>query len=206
MYCRNCGTQANPNAYACLQCGAQLNTGRGFCPNCGQAHDPIAVICVHCGASVANAGFSNAPNDISRAADTAFSFGAQAPGNAIPDELTRGWNWGAFLLPVFWVFWNANTTLRWITVGAAVLAFLSSGIGLGFFLGLGISIYLGLYGNRVAARDRRFSNTEEFVQVQRAWARWGILVLVLTLGAWMLVVLVWLAWAGVLFHSAISTT
>jgi hypothetical protein len=43
---------------------------------------------------------------------------------------------------------------------------------------LGIMVYLLFNGNRVALQRRRFASPEEFLRVQRAWAPFGWLVLV----------------------------
>jgi hypothetical protein len=76
-------------------------------------------------------------------------------------------------LPQLWPFWNANTTLKWLTVGAWVLGFVTFGLP-----GLALAIYIGINGNRIAARDRSFASVDQFVAVQRAWARAGIIVFV----------------------------
>jgi hypothetical protein len=105
----------------------------------------------------------------------AFSFTAQAPGNAIPAEVTGRWNWGGFLLSIFWPWWSANTTLKWITVAAILLSWFTAGLS-----ALALAIYFGISGNRIAARDRRFSSTEQFIAVQRTWAKAGVIVLVVS--------------------------
>ncbi|MBD5657799.1 MAG: hypothetical protein IAI50_21875 [Candidatus Eremiobacteraeota bacterium] len=98
----------------------------------------------------------------------------QAPGNAIPEELTRRWSWGGFLLWLLWPLYNANVTMKWITLAAFILGIFSLGLP-----GLALGIYFGIYGNRIAARDRAFSSTEEYVTVQRAWAKAGVLLLLI---------------------------
>ena len=52
MYCRNCGTQLNPNASVCVNCGVAVGNGTNFCPNCGEPTIPDAVICVKCGVAL----------------------------------------------------------------------------------------------------------------------------------------------------------
>ena len=98
---------------------------------------------------------------------------AQAgPGIALPDDLLRKWAWGPFFLWCFWPWWNADTTLKVVT-GLAILASFIPFLGL--FVGLGLGAYLGANGNRLMAANRRFASVEEFVAVQTAWARWGVI-------------------------------
>jgi hypothetical protein len=108
-------------------------------------------------------------------ANTAFAFTDQAPGNAIPEPLLARWSWGGFLLGFLWVFWNGNTTLKWINVICYVLGFFTLGLS-----SLALAIYFGIKGNRIAARDRRFASIDQFVAVQRAWAKAGVIVLVVS--------------------------
>lgn len=164
MFCQNCSAAVSENAQFCTACGVVRGAGRGSCGHCGKGPDPIADFCTGCGASLAaRPAPSGAP----------FAFGVQAPGNAIPPELTRRWSWGAFLLSSLWPFWNANTNLRWLTIAAIVFGWLLGGIP-----SLALGIYLGVNGNRIAARDRRFASTAEFAAVQSAWARAGVIVVI----------------------------
>ena len=49
MFCRNCGSQMDPQAVVCVKCGVPKGTGTSFCPSCGSATTPEAVICTTCG-------------------------------------------------------------------------------------------------------------------------------------------------------------
>jgi hypothetical protein len=102
----------------------------------------------------------------------------QAPGNAIPEEILARWSWGPFFLWLFWVWWNADQKLK---IAAAVI-FVCCCIPFINFIGglaaLGLAIYLGLKGNRIMAANRQFQSTEQFVAVQTAWAKWGVIVLI----------------------------
>ena len=55
MFCRNCGSEMNPEAVVCVKCGVPVGKGKKYCPTCGAEPDPEAVICVKCGASLAQA-------------------------------------------------------------------------------------------------------------------------------------------------------
>ncbi|MBR3807206.1 MAG: NINE protein [Lachnospiraceae bacterium] len=52
MFCKNCGSEMNENAVACMNCGFAKGTGEKFCANCGKEINAGAVICTTCGASV----------------------------------------------------------------------------------------------------------------------------------------------------------
>lgn len=91
----------------------------------------------------------------------------QAPGNSISPELVRRWSWGGFLLPVLWPFWHGMEALGIVMV-ICLLPFL-------WPVGLGIAIYLGLKGNQLAVQGRVYGTDQEFLKVEKAWAMWGII-------------------------------
>ena len=49
MYCKNCGSNMDPNAAVCLNCGCAKGTGLSYCANCGQPVAPGAAVCTNCG-------------------------------------------------------------------------------------------------------------------------------------------------------------
>lgn len=49
MFCRNCGTQLDDQAVACIKCGASPSVGVSYCWHCGKSTTPNAVVCVSCG-------------------------------------------------------------------------------------------------------------------------------------------------------------
>ncbi len=55
MYCKNCGSEINENAVACMSCGFAKGDGSKFCSNCGSEINPGAAICTNCGAAVSAA-------------------------------------------------------------------------------------------------------------------------------------------------------
>ncbi|MBI2264635.1 MAG: hypothetical protein HYU64_05630 [Armatimonadetes bacterium] len=83
------------------------------------------------------------------------------PNAVLPEEL-KGLNWGAFLLNWIWAIGHK----AWL------------GFALSFFCGLIGAIYLLIKGNEDAWKSRRFNSVEEFKQVQAAWLKWGLIVLV----------------------------
>jgi cytochrome oxidase complex assembly protein 1 len=83
--------------------------------------------------------------------------------NDMPAELYR-WNWGAFLLNWIWGIGN-NTFI-------ALLALVPG-------VGLIVIFVLGAKGNRWAWQNGRWDSVEHFKRVQRAWAKWAVIVYIL---------------------------
>lgn len=49
MFCKNCGAQLAPNAYACTQCDTAAGQGFAYCANCGAPLAAGAGFCANCG-------------------------------------------------------------------------------------------------------------------------------------------------------------
>lgn len=54
MYCRNCGSEIDPNAAMCVKCGFAKGTGEKFCENCGKETAAGASVCTNCGFAINN--------------------------------------------------------------------------------------------------------------------------------------------------------
>jgi len=78
--------------------------------------------------------------------------------STIPPEV-RGWNWGAFLLPIIWGILNHV----WIS-----LLCLIPGVGFPMIF------VLGAKGNEWARRSSEWDSIEQFRREQRDWALWGL--------------------------------
>jgi serine/threonine protein kinase len=78
----------------------------------------------------------------------------------VPEEIL-GWNWGAFLMPWFWMWPNQ--------VWCGIFCFVPQISGL-------MAIALGAKGNEWAWKSRRWSSIEQFKAHQRGWAIAGILI------------------------------
>jgi Cytochrome oxidase complex assembly protein 1 len=78
----------------------------------------------------------------------------------VPAEIDR-WNWGAFLLNWIWGIGN-NTFI-------ALLVFVP-------LLGLVMPFVLGARGSRWAWRNARWDSVDHFKRVQRAWAKWAVII------------------------------
>lgn len=86
-------------------------------------------------------------------------------------------NWGAFILGVpFWLCSNGMVAVGLITfVGLIVLGIIClQAPWVAFLIAWGINFYLGTAGSRLAWRYRHFRDVNQFVDVQRIWAGWGI--------------------------------
>ncbi|BAZ52837.1 serine/threonine protein kinase [Nostoc sp. NIES-4103] len=78
----------------------------------------------------------------------------------VPEEIL-GWNWGAFLLPWFWLWTNQ--------VWYGLFCFVPHGWWI-------MAIALGAKGNEWAWKSRRWRSIEHFKAHQRGWAIAGILI------------------------------
>lgn len=52
MYCRNCGKEVHPQAFACPSCGVPPRLEKKFCLNCGVATQPNQSLCIKCGVAL----------------------------------------------------------------------------------------------------------------------------------------------------------
>ncbi|KYC40933.1 serine/threonine protein kinase [Scytonema hofmannii PCC 7110] len=77
----------------------------------------------------------------------------------VPEEI-KSWNWGAFLVPWFWLWQNH--------VWSGLLCFVP-------IVGFLMSITLGIKGNEWAWKSRRWRSIQHFKEHQRSWAIAGIL-------------------------------
>ena len=87
------------------------------------------------------------------------------------------WNWGAFLIPFWWSIFNGQ---RGIASAVALINVASRWIPAPYDWGmtaasLGIMIYLGLMGHKLAWSSGRFGGDyDNFIRTQRAWMIWGL--------------------------------
>ena len=71
----------------------------------------------------------------------------------------KKWNWGAFLLPLFWSLANKLDLL-------AALSMIP-------FLNVIVIFYLGFYGNRLAYPRSKLDSVDDFMAIQKYWSKWG---------------------------------
>jgi uncharacterized Tic20 family protein len=78
---------------------------------------------------------------------------------SVPKEI-KGWNWGAFLICFFWSIGN-NV---WIGLLSATP-----------FVGLFVAIYMGINGNELAWKNKRWESVEHFKSTQKNWTIAGVI-------------------------------
>ncbi len=98
---------------------------------------------------------------------------AGANGSELPDEL-RGWNWGAFLLTWIWAIAH-KTWIGLLSLVGGLIPFVGPVIVLVMW------IMLGLKGNEWAWKNRKFASVEEFKEVQKKWAIWGLVLFIISI-------------------------
>ena len=85
------------------------------------------------------------------------------PGAAIPPEVEQmGWSWGGFGLNWIWGIGNR--------VFLAFLVFVPIPL-----VALGVQIYLGITGHKLAWQNRRFDSVQQYGETMKAWNMWGLI-------------------------------
>jgi hypothetical protein len=92
--------------------------------------------------------------------------------NNTAKERLSGWNWGAFFLG--WI-WGLGHKIYW-PLAAILLAFIPT---VGFYLCLGVSVYLGIYGTEKAWALSDL-NRDDFIERERKWAIAGFIAFILS--------------------------
>lgn len=129
-----------------------------FCPNCGTENQENAQFCSKCGGQMATAPAQTAPP----AASVLLS-----PGE-VPPEI-KGFNFGAFALNFIWAF--AHNLIGW-----GIIILVIGLIPVVQIINIGFAIYLGVKGNELAWKKRRFESVQQFKETQRVWNIAGIIV------------------------------
>ena len=89
------------------------------------------------------------------------------PEARLPEEL-RGWNLGALLLPFIWGPFHR------VWIGLAVLLVFIPNMGVLVLLVYGpAALYVGMRGNELAWRARKWESVAHFRSVQGQWAKWS---------------------------------
>jgi hypothetical protein len=84
----------------------------------------------------------------------------------VPPPGVKGWSWGAFFWNWIWAIGNRT----WIGL-----------LGLIPYVGIVVSIYLGIKGRELAWRNKRWDSLEHFNRVQRRWSLWSLVLLLIAL-------------------------
>lgn len=91
-----------------------------------------------------------------------------------PEDLS-GWNWGAFGATWLWGLYNETFVALFGLIP-----------GVNIF----VSIYLGINGNKLAWKNKRWESREEFLKTQKRWAKFG----------WILFVLSTILFVGIIYN------
>ncbi len=100
------------------------------------------------------------------------SSGWQSFGDATDRVARLKWNWGAFFIPFWWCIFNGQRQIAWGVFGLNMASrFIPAPFGYAINLAqIGISIYLGLMGHRLAWASGRFAGDyDQYIRVQRSW-------------------------------------
>lgn len=146
--------------YKCLSCGKALMSKEKYigleieCPKCGTSMKIPNRATVAKPPTPGSIGTCRQDTGSGELPNTS----GQGKEAVVPPEIKR-WNWGAFLLSLFWVIGNR------VWIGLLILV---------PFIGFVMPIILGIKGNEWAWRSRRFESIRHFKRVQSAWAKWSL--------------------------------
>ena len=90
MYCKNCGSQMDPNQAICVKCGFKKGEGNKFCQNCGKEVTPNASVCLSCGYAITNNGGDLAGQDKMTVGLVALFLGGLGIHNFMMGETKKG--------------------------------------------------------------------------------------------------------------------
>lgn len=145
-----------------------------MCPFCGEEILAVAKKCKHCGEFLD--GSIQSKNSNANDSDVEF-----------PKELKK-FNWGAFWGSWIWgICNNVKITLWYIPVFILVFIITGGNTFAHSIVCLLTTIYIGIKGNKLAWKNKKWENVAHFNRVQKNWAIWcnilGVLGLLYNLGA-----------------------
>ncbi len=164
--CPYCGEEILAKAIKCKHCGEfldnnsykQVNNEMKKCPFCAEMIPKDAIFCNICESSLNKNTTNEKPQIEYTNTDTlkTASNSAETPNNL------NQWNWGAFL-----------TTWIWGLANNSYLTLLALIPGFGFIW----AFVCGLKGNEWAWQNKKWSNIEEFNNIQRKWATFSSIII-----------------------------
>lgn len=157
--------------------------GHAICPTCGYVMTPFDAACPRC-ENLRSQGLTPGPQAVPSAAQPYApgyappGYGTMppppagyAPGYAqqpmpyeCPLEL-RGWNWGAFGIPLIW----AAAMNQWLWFALCFVPCVN----------IVVPFYLGAKGSELAWQSRAWSSPQHFQATQDVWMKWGIAIFIL---------------------------
>lgn len=87
-------------------------------------------------------------------------------GASIVSDEVKGWNWGAFGLPVIWGLYYSV----WISLLCLIP-----------LVSIPVRIYLGIKGNELAWKKNKWISVNDLHKAQRKWRVWGIIAFIISL-------------------------
>ncbi len=106
-------------------------------------------------------------------------YGRQTGENGTDRVARLKWNWGAFFIPFWWSIFNGQKGIAGAiflvnALNRVIPAPYDWGVDIA---SLGIQVYLGAMGHRLAWSSDRFAGDyDSFIRTQRAWMIWGFVV------------------------------
>ena len=88
------------------------------------------------------------------------------------DQALSRWNWGAFLCGWIWAVWHKC----WWPLAVILVSWIPY---VGIVVSLGVAVYLGLNGSRIAWRSGKYDDFDAFRKAQRTWTIVGIVLFIL---------------------------
>ncbi len=189
--CGKCSAANEAHAFYCVDCGGSMASAVRMSPEKATATDQV-VESSRAAESVrkpdrqrtAPEGPDLRGADVGRQTVSEVANNSGMPEAELPESL-RGFNWGAFLVPVIWSAFNRVWIgmLTWVGVLALLIDFPERLEWLRMLLLLvsfGLTVYLGFKGNELAWRSKRWRSAEHFTRVQRNWL-WASLIVTIAL-------------------------
>jgi hypothetical protein len=93
----------------------------------------------------------------------------------VPPPGIAGWSWGAFLLNWIWAIGNKTWIGLWCLVP---------------YVGVVMAFYIGFKGRELAWRNQRWDSIDHFIEVQRKWSWWAVVLIVGIMGIGILAAIV----------------
>lgn len=141
-----------------------------YCRHCGGSITENSKFCTHCGKSTI-------------LTDTQIEKSEFGVDKKTKEPYQR-WSWGAFGLG--WIYFAGMKYKYWgllLILGLVVNAIFKSKddniLILGLFIWLAMIIVFGVTGRKIAWESRKWKDKQEFIDTQKKWDIWGIILFVI---------------------------
>ncbi|MBC63950.1 MAG: hypothetical protein CL746_06535 [Chloroflexi bacterium] len=197
IFCTHCGVTNSATNYGCDRCGEKLikqsdvdktSLSKIICEKC-QNYDYVnSFYCWSCGCEITskNPVANNEtlldhqsktnekinPKDIQINKPISRRDKINRSGDKkseVPKEI-KGWNWAAFLIPPLWGLFSGVPLA--VLMLALYLPIFSDGMRA--IALIGCSLFLGIRGNELAWKGKKWKSVEHFKNVQKKWLSWAV--------------------------------